>query len=174
MQHRRKIQRSAPPMLVERAILSLELYALRAWAKSVNLLPRLNLRWTAAPARPRQANTGLREPRLAEAPAKRRSKAGLIQGGRLVQGCRLIHLPGRQHPCLEMVRHMAVEEPGSRIVCDHVGGGHAGGQQLNNIRTPVLVEERLAMPVWRVQVQLIAHPQQVPSYFVSVIRLQPA
>jgi len=48
-----------------------------------------------------------------------------------------------------------MEKPGARVVSAHIDYFHAGGQQLNDIRAMALVEHRIAVPVWSMQIGII-------------------
>lgn len=67
------------------------------------------------------------------------------------------------HATVNVVKHMAVQEPGPRIIGPHVSRHHRAREQIEHIRSASVIEQGLAMPVWRVQVALAPHPQGVPA-----------
>ena len=63
---------------------------------------------------------------------------------------------------------MAMEHPDAGIVRDHVCHFHRRWQQFHHVRAMTVFQDRVPVPMRRVQVRFRAHPQQVPAHALAL------
>ena len=68
---------------------------------------------------------------------------------------------------------MTVIEPLTDIFRFHVGNGHRGRHQIDDIRPTPLVENRLTVPVRSMDIDFGAKPNEVPAYALTLRHRQP-
>src|SRR5579872_6556868 len=58
---------------------------------------------------------------------------------------------------------MAVEHPHANAVGNHVGGYELGGQNRKDVGVVLVDRNHVAMPMWRVKIDLAAHGHHIPA-----------
>src|SRR5262249_12583748 len=66
-----------------------------------------------------------------------------------------------------MVGDMAVEQPGPDIIRMHIDNLSGRGEQLDRVGPRTSVQHRIAMPVSRVDIVLVAEADQIPAHALS-------
>src|SRR5581483_3276580 len=82
---------------------------------------------------------------------------------------RLVDGVSCHHAAFHVLGDVAVEQPSSRVVGLHVGDGHAARHELDHVRVTIAVSHDPAVPVGRVQVNLITHAEQIPANTLSLL-----
>src|SRR6185369_3910206 len=81
-----------------------------------------------------------------------------------------VNLVAGQHSGLDVVVDVAVEEPGADVVGHHVGHHHLGGKNVEDIGPHSSHgEERVAVPVGGMEINLGSHGHQVPAHILSLL-----
>ena len=65
----------------------------------------------------------------------------------------------RHHPRLHVILHVTVKHPCPGIIGNHVDRLHAAGKEFDHVGIPAALGNRFPVPVRRVQVDFISHPE---------------